>query len=90
MQVVALLGQSCVYGTCVVARRTATGLVQRHVKYGVKLEHYDQVLGVVAEFLTSGLTSLGAWDELQASAWTKLITLVKAVAAGQYTEAVSA
>lgn len=42
------------------------------------------VLGVVAHVISSALTQAGAWDELQARAWTKLVGTITDLARAAY------
>jgi hemoglobin-like flavoprotein len=61
-----------------IARRYVTDLVERHLKYGVELVHYDIVLETMKSVLGTLLGTALTPDD--AAAWSRVIDIIKVVA----------
>lgn len=61
-------------------------LVTRHFKYNVEFEHYDAVLGVLASMVSTTLTPLSKWGDVEAAGWGKVVAAIKGRAAKAYAE----
>jgi hemoglobin-like flavoprotein len=55
-----------------------TDLVERHLKYGVELVHYDIVLDTMKGVLSTVLGTALTPDD--AAAWSRVINIIKVVA----------
>ncbi|KAI3435713.1 hypothetical protein D9Q98_001771 [Chlorella vulgaris] len=66
-------------------RRYLSDIIERHVKYGVVLMHYDVVLGTIAAFVQSVLPKKRLEVE-ELAAWNRVLGVIKTAAEAFYAE----
>jgi hemoglobin-like flavoprotein len=65
--------------------RYLSDIIERHVKYGVVLMHYDVVLGTIAAFVQSVLPKKRLEVE-ELAAWNRVLGVIKTAAEAFYAE----